>query len=165
MYSEVFLSHHFEWVFYHVSHLYGLSPVCILRCFKSPFWVSVLPRFTFIRLISSVCSEVFLSHHFKWVFYHVSHLYGLSPVCILRCFKSPFWVSVLPRFTFIRLISSVCSEVFLSHHFKWVFYHVSHLYGLSPVCVLRCFKSPFWVSVLPRFTFIWLISSVYSEVF
>jgi hypothetical protein len=46
--------------------------------------------------------------------YHTSHVYGLSPVCVLMWFcKLPLWLNPLP--------------------------HISHLYGLSPVCVLIWF--------------------------
>ena len=72
----------------HVSHLYGFSPVWILKC-----WFKLL-----------TCEKALP---------HVSHLYGFSPVCIKRWrFKLLLRIKDLPQ--------------------------VPHIYDLLPLCLLRC---------------------------
>ena len=142
--------------FWQVSHLNGLSPVCLLlwnfklRRDEKHFWqVSHLNR------SSCVCSIWWL---FKLLnraklLWQVAHLNGFSPVCTLwwivkedSCPKH-FW-----QVSHLNGPSPVCSIWWFFKLFNFVklFWQVSHLNGLLPVCIVLwivkwpCALKHFW---------------------
>ncbi len=83
----------------HNVHLYGISPMCVLKCI---LW--------FLDSLKCLCRR----DESLNVFVHNVHLYGSSHVCVLKkCFlRLDDWLNFI--------------------------IHNEQLYGFSPVCVLKC---------------------------
>jgi hypothetical protein len=100
----------------HVSHLYGLLPVCTLTWLtRSVLWMNVFPHVSHNNGLSSVWIFICIARIPFVVndLLHVSHVYGLPPVCILT------WATRL-------------------HFWENVLVHESHEYGLSVVWIFIC---------------------------